>query len=166
MFKKKDSVSHNACCDKFVEFAGRKYRLPRFFIGSQVLYHSRPCIVNGIFCPRSGSVIYQIDPSDGSLPFEAYEHEVSFMAKPSNASSFCGFRLGDTVVDTSALGQFVSEVVAFDYNRCCIKIRERRNNYCYLVSPADLRFVDPFTLVVSDKRPNTNTKKNERINHA
>ena len=152
-------MSHNACCDKFVEFAGHRYRLPRFSVGEQVLYHSRPCLVNGVYCPRCGSVVYQLEPGDGALPFEAYDYEVAMMAKPSSSVSFCGFRVGDTVVDTSALVRFVCEVVAFDYKRCAIKIRERRSNYCYFVAPADLRFVDSVTLVVSDKSSNTNSKK-------
>lgn len=152
-------MSHNACC---VTFADKKIRLPRFNIGESVLYRKSICLVNGVYCPVGGSVVYHIESSDGSLSADVYEHDLFSSGKvPSKKlEMYCGFRVGDTVVDTGALLRQICVVEGFDYKRQAVKVRIKKNKWCYLVAPADLKFINPVTLQMSKERKILDEKEN------
>ena len=144
-------MSHNVCT---VKFGGKVYRLPRFSVGEQVLYRGRTYLVNGLYCPSCGSVVYNLVAGDGSLPMEIYEHDlISTGNIPADKlESFCGFCIGDTVVDTGSLLRLVSVVDGFDYKRQAVKIRVKTKKWSYLVAPDDLKFINPVTLKISKER--------------
>lgn len=146
-------MSHNVCC---VNFGGKKYRLPRYSIGDQVLYRGRTYLVNGVHSFPCGEVIYHLESGDGSLPCELYEYELLSLGNvPSKKlESYCGFRVGDTVVDTESSLGLISIVVGFDYKRRLVKIKTKSSRFklTYIVSPSDLKFVNPVTLRMSYER--------------
>lgn len=144
-------MSHNVCT---VKFGGKTYRLPRYSVGEQVLYRGRTYLVNGVYSYPCGEVIYQLESGDGSLPCELYEYELLSLGNvPSKKlETYCGFRVGDTVVDTGALLRLICVVEGFDYKRQAIKIRACKHKWSYLVKPSDLKFINPVTLVMSKER--------------